>query len=54
MDERLPDIRITVEPDPDTFAAEIETRLLDSLKQNVPASDYAPSEFSPRIVKARS
>jgi hypothetical protein len=31
MDERLPDIRITVEPDPDTFAAEIETRLLDSL-----------------------
>jgi ribosomal protein S18 acetylase RimI-like enzyme len=36
------DIRITVEPDPDTFAAEIETRLLDSLKQNVPASDYAP------------
>jgi len=42
MDERLPDIRITVEPDPDTFAAEIETRLLDSLKQNVPASDYAP------------
>jgi predicted N-acetyltransferase YhbS len=42
MDEHLPDIRITVEPDPDTFAAEIETRLLDSLKQNVPASDYAP------------
>jgi GNAT superfamily N-acetyltransferase len=42
MNERLSDIRITVEPDPETFAAEIETRLLDSLKQNVPASDYAP------------
>jgi GNAT superfamily N-acetyltransferase len=42
MDEHLPDIRITVEPDPDTFAAEIDMRLLDSLKHNVPASDYAP------------
>jgi hypothetical protein len=38
MDEHLPDIRITVEPDPDTFAAEIDMRL---------------SEFSPGIVKAR-
>lgn len=41
MDEQLSDIRVTVEPDPDAFAEEIETRLLESLKQNVPASNYA-------------
>ena len=42
MDRRLSNMCITVERDPDAFAQEIETRLLDSLKQNVPASDYAP------------
>jgi GNAT superfamily N-acetyltransferase len=42
MDGRLSDIRIAVEPDPGPFAREIETRLLDSLRQNVPAGDYAP------------
>jgi GNAT superfamily N-acetyltransferase len=42
MDGRLSDIRIAVEPDPGPFAREIEMRLLDSLRQNVPAGDYAP------------
>ena len=42
MDGRLSDIRIAVAPDPGPFAREIETRLLDSLRQNVPAGDYAP------------
>jgi GNAT superfamily N-acetyltransferase len=42
MNDRLSDIRITIEPDPDAFAEEIEARLLMSLKGNVPASDYAP------------
>jgi GNAT superfamily N-acetyltransferase len=42
MDHRLSHIRVTVESDPGAFADEIETRLLASLRQNVPASDYAP------------
>jgi predicted N-acetyltransferase YhbS len=42
MNDRLSDIEIAVEPDPDAFAEEIEARLLASLRQNVPASDYAP------------
>jgi len=42
MNDRLSDIRITVEPDPEAFAEDIEARLLTSLKGNSPASDYAP------------
>jgi len=42
MDSPLSDIRLTVEADPDAFAEEIEARLLASLRQNIPASDYAP------------
>ncbi|UVF17428.1 GNAT family N-acetyltransferase [Microvirga terrae] len=42
MDEKLSAVNITVEPDPDAFAGEIEERLLSSLRQNQPASDYAP------------
>jgi GNAT superfamily N-acetyltransferase len=42
MNDRLSDIEITVEPDPDAFVEEIEVRLLASLRQNVPASDYEP------------
>ncbi|WP_201834094.1 GNAT family N-acetyltransferase [Microvirga zambiensis] len=41
MDRPLSDIRLTVEADPDSFAEEIEARLLESLRQNIPASDYA-------------
>jgi GNAT superfamily N-acetyltransferase len=42
MDDRHSRIRITVEPDPGAFAAELEERLLTSLRRNVPATDYAP------------
>ena len=42
MDSPLSDIRLTVEADPDAFAEEIEAHLLASLRQNIPASDYAP------------
>ena len=42
MAEQLSGIRLTVEADSEAFAEEIETRLLASLQQNVPASDYAP------------
>lgn len=42
MNERLASIQLTVEAEPEAFADEIEARLLDSLRQNVPASDYAP------------
>jgi len=37
----LSDIRITAEFNPESFEGEIETRLLASLRRNVPASDYA-------------
>ncbi|MEE1613163.1 GNAT family N-acetyltransferase [Microvirga sp. CF3016] len=42
MNERLASIQLTVEAEPEAFADEIEAHLLDSLRQNVPASDYAP------------
>ncbi len=42
MVDRHSRIRITVEPDPEAFEAELEERLLTSLRGNVPASDYTP------------
>ena len=42
MVEPLSHIRLTVEPDPEAYAEEIEDRLLATLRENVPASDYAP------------
>jgi len=41
MDSPLSDVLLTVEADPDAFAEEIEAHLLASLRQNIPASDYA-------------
>ncbi len=42
MVEPLSQIRLTVEPHPEAYADEIEDRLLAALRENVPASDYAP------------
>jgi GNAT superfamily N-acetyltransferase len=42
MIDRHSRIQITVEPDPEAFEAQLEERLLASLRRNVPASDYAP------------
>ena len=42
MYERLASIQLTVEAEPEAFAEELEASLLASLRQNVPASDYAP------------
>jgi GNAT superfamily N-acetyltransferase len=42
MIDRHSRIQITVEPDPEAFEAQLEERLLASLRRNVLASDYAP------------
>jgi GNAT superfamily N-acetyltransferase len=42
MSDRLSRLRIVIEPSPEVFEEELERRLLTSLRQNSPASDYAP------------